>query len=107
MPVPFVVLVSMRPVFQALVTQPAARVRFLSGAAGPYVRRLPALYALPVDIWGTGLAGELFDKGIQIGADNSILQDGDLVMHLPTGCIRRVDYFHGFHELVLLGDGEP
>ena len=95
-PEPFVVLLAMRPAFQALVSQPAARVRFLAGGDGPYVRQLPAVYASQADPRG------LFERGIQIGADNSIVQDGDLVMHRPTGRVRRIDYFHGCHELDLL-----
>ena len=95
-PEPFVVLVATRPAFQALVAQPAARIRFLTGRDGPYVRQLPAVYASQADPRG------LFERGIQIGADNSIVQDGDLVMHRPTGRVRRIDYFHGYHVLDLL-----
>ena len=48
-PEPFVVLLSMWPTFQALVTRSAARVKFRSGTNGPYVFRLPAIYDTQVD----------------------------------------------------------
>ena len=95
-PEPFVVLLSMWPVFRALATRPAARIKFRNGGDGPYVRQLPAIYATQVD------PRDLYERFIQIAADNSVVQDDDLAMHKLTKCVRRIDYFHGFHKLVLL-----
>lgn len=45
------------------------------------------------------LVKPLFQKGIQIGADYSIIKDHDIVMNRKSGKIDQIDHVHGCHRL--------
>ena len=53
-----------------------------------------------------GMVMPYMDSGIHIGADNSIILEGDVVMNRTTLEIGEIDYFHGSHPLRFTLDGE-
>ena len=53
-----------------------------------------------------GMVMPYMDSGIHIGADNSIILEGDVVMNRTTLEIGEIDYFHGSHPLRFTLEGE-
>jgi hypothetical protein len=50
---------------------------------------------------------QLYRDGIQIGADGSIIRDGDAVMNRITLRLAQIDHFYGCHEIVITNASHP
>ena len=84
---------------------PSAYMAYLPGTA--YETRFPVTW--PVATFYARYPDRvlpLFDMGIQIGGDNSIILDGDVVMNRKNGKIGEIDYFHGYHSMKFTLEGE-
>ena len=53
---------------------------------------------LPVEYY-TDTILKLFTLGLQIGNDNSVILDGDIVFDLESRNVEHIDYFSGYHHI--------